>query len=760
MESESKARSALQRCPSRLPAIAGCAAISLLLAAASPILAQEQPEEAPPPSATVEVADQDPPELRGKPVVVESAGKREQEVHRLPDAIGLVDRETIARRVPTDLGDTLRGVPGVYIQRTAGGQASPFVRGMTGKQLLLLVDGVRFSNAAFRSGPNQYFGVIDPYFAERVEVVRGPYSVLYGSDALSGAVNVISRKPLLSETGVFRPAFLGQYASASRSSRGTVDAPFSLPGRLLGGYASASVGDHGNIVAGPGIGVQPFTSYRDWSGTAGLTWALSDNWSFDFRGMHRAQTDLYRTDRMSTVVANPGALPLDGSGNPRGVEDLQLFPAQTDSLALATLRHRSTGVMELLQIGLSWHRVDEEFHRIQRNSTTRREQFFTDTTIGVQAMTVLNFGPLSKVTAGFDFYHDDIDAGRTDVDINTGVATPNNGRAQFPGGSEYTSMGIYVQDEILLAGGAIEIRPGLRASFYQAKANVSEFSPTLPDVNESFGDLTGALAMVWHATDWLSPNLSIGRGFRAPNLDDLAASKNTGNGDEIPNPNLDPEVLWGIQAGTKIQVDNYDPNWDAPYRFRAEAFIFGHWMEDAVLRRPVVFNGNNVFQLENAGRARIWGWEIGFSWYPGAELDAMGIDSSIFDNGHGLVSVHGSATWNHGDDLTANEPFPRIQPFIGTLGVRYETEDWYIEPSVEYWARSDRQSPNNANDPRFAQPWTPGFTLFHVEAGWKWGEHVTTKLAVNNIGNKTYQTQGNGVFGSGTDARVSMEVRW
>lgn len=750
--------------PHRAPLLTAALAVFI----ATGLAAQDAPKpdpQTPAQPANGQPAPADPPavpELRGDPIVVESASKREQELHRAPDAIGVVSREDIERKIPEDLGDAMRGQPGVYTQRTAAGQASPFIRGMTGKQVLLLVDGIRFSNAAFRSGPNQYFASLDPMFAERIEIIRGPYSVLYGSDALGGAVNVITRRPRLRDDAAFNPGLIGQSSSANRGRRGTFDLPFSLGGGEIGGYGSMSYGEYGNLMGGPSIGEQPFTSYRDLSGNGGLTWKLDSDWQADFRFAHNAKSNLFRTDRISPLVANPSLLPVDGvTGQPVGIDLVQQFPSQEDTFSSLNFHHTGSGTLASLDFDFSYHRVNEEFHRITRGSpNTRREQFFVDTTYGFTATAVLDFGSTHRITTGIDLYHDEIESGRTDRDLTTNALTPNHARAQFPDSSSYTTFGIYAQDEILLFDGALELRPGFRASLYQAEAAVSSFAATLPDVDKSFSDITGALAMVWHANDWLSPSVSIGRGFRAPNLDDLAANKNTGNGDEIPNPGLEPEVLYGAQAGAKILFENSNPDSVAPWHFRAEGFLFGHWMEDAVLRRTVSFGGNTVNQLYNGGRARIWGWEANASWYFRDDLEALGVNLDGVVGRHQTLALNGSATWNHGDDLTARVPFPRIQPFIGTLGLRLESRNWWIEPSVEVWSRADRVNPGNAGDVRFQSPWTPGFTLYHLSAGWRFGEHVTARLAVNNLGNRSYQVQGSGVFGSGTDARLSVEVRW
>lgn len=90
------------------------------------------------------------------------------------------------------LGHALNGAAGVMVQQSASGQVSPFMRGLTGYHVLNLIDGVRFNNAVFRSGPNQYLAFVDPGQADRVEAMLGPASSQYGSDALGGAIQLLT----------------------------------------------------------------------------------------------------------------------------------------------------------------------------------------------------------------------------------------------------------------------------------------------------------------------------------------------------------------------------------------------------------------------------------------------------------------------------------------------------------------------------------------------------------------------------------------
>ena len=112
----------------------------------------------------------------------------------MPYSSDSLDGETLrTRKAVRTLPEALREVPGVMVQKTGYGQGAPFIRGFTSQRTLLLIDGIRLNNAVFREGPNQYWNTVDPFTIDRLEVVKGPSSVLYGSDAIGGTVNVITR---------------------------------------------------------------------------------------------------------------------------------------------------------------------------------------------------------------------------------------------------------------------------------------------------------------------------------------------------------------------------------------------------------------------------------------------------------------------------------------------------------------------------------------------------------------------------------------
>jgi len=144
-----------------------------------------------------------------------------QSLFDTPGSLSVRTHEEITERQATDMFQALQNEVGVLLQSTAAGQASPFIRGLTGQQVLILVDGIRLNNSIFRRGPNQYFNTIDPGMVDHIEVLRGQGSVLWGSDAIGGAINIVTRGSD-SHRGMYHEDYMQpeftQYYNTSNSS--------------------------------------------------------------------------------------------------------------------------------------------------------------------------------------------------------------------------------------------------------------------------------------------------------------------------------------------------------------------------------------------------------------------------------------------------------------------------------------------------------------------------------------------------------------
>jgi outer membrane receptor protein involved in Fe transport len=670
------------------------------------------------------------------------------------DAVTTLNRRQIEERGSGQMPDLLEGATGVYGQHTAHGQGSPFIRGMTGKQILMLVDGVRFNNSTFRFGPNQYYSSIDPFSIDRIEVIRGPSSVLYGSDALGGVINVIMRKPVLDAPLDYTFGGRGRFESASMCKQ------LGLFGEVgasnFGALLSATYADVDELVGGASIGRMPATAYEEWG--------VHGSMGYDF-GAHRLtlsyqhfqQNDLERTDSVSPVVANPSLIP----GGPSNLR--RRFVFQIDDLAILRWQLQTDSVLEELSADISYHKQQETVERITSGSpNTLRDANYNVHTMGGRIQAILNFHKLARLTVGTELYHDIVHTRSVDINRTTGEQTNHHGRIQFPDWSSYTTFGLYAQNETSLIDDRLQFRYGVRYSLYRALADLEDLEAGLPGLNEGFSDITGALAIVGKPTNCMSLTLNLARGFRAPNLDDLAAALGTGRGEQIPNPELDPETQYTADIGAKAWLATVDPDSAAPYEMMGSVNFFFHYLEDLMVSVPTTFNSEDVVQIRNAGRARIFGVEAEFGFYLSQVLDWVGLPSShLFFEGDAL-GVHANFTYTRGDDLKNEVPVHRIPPVFSEVSVRYSAMrgQVYIEPYMTIVGRQDQYAPAALGDVRFTPHDAPGYVLLGLRTGWYPSRHVKLNLNIQNIGNRSYHPMGSGTFGSGTNVVLTGELRW
>ncbi|MEX1364045.1 MAG: Plug domain-containing protein, partial [Nannocystaceae bacterium] len=205
--------------------------------------AETEPESEPEPEPEPE------PEQGTRTVRVGSRRPASSEPGR---ASSVVTRQDLEERLPRSAPDALRGEPGVYVQQTAHGQGSPYLRGLTGQQTVMFFDGVRVNNSTFRQGPNQYFFTIDARTIQRLEVVRGSASTRHGSDALGGALLSTPVEPTMTvgrRPWTVHPRVITRFTTADGELGGRGQLDLSYRGKL-GILVGAGYRDIGQLRAG------------------------------------------------------------------------------------------------------------------------------------------------------------------------------------------------------------------------------------------------------------------------------------------------------------------------------------------------------------------------------------------------------------------------------------------------------------------------------------------------------------------------------
>ena len=293
-------------------------AVALTLGAPSVARAQEPPPAPPaePDSKAEEPADDTP--VTRLPEVVVTPTRTARDPFDTAAAVRALDADVaLEKRGARTIAEALGQLPGVGVQKTAQGQGTVFLRGLTGYHTLLLFDGVRLNNSIFRSGPNEYLALVDPYQLDRMEIVDGPGSVLYGSDAVGGSVNLITRRIEQGEKAGWRRRLLWRFDSADQSN--TVRAEFEAwDSQGLGVRVGGTWRDFDTLEGGRHVGTQPRTDFDALGADAAIEYAFDKNVMLRATVFHSDLDDVWRTHKTvfgvswhGTTVGNELARVLD-----------------------------------------------------------------------------------------------------------------------------------------------------------------------------------------------------------------------------------------------------------------------------------------------------------------------------------------------------------------------------------------------------------------------------------------------------------------
>ena len=650
--------------------------------------------------------------------VVVTASRIEETVFEAPQAVSTVKREDIIKRNYRTTPEALVYEPGVMVQKTAHGQGSPFVRGLTGKHVLILVDGVRLNNSTFRFGPNQYLATIDPATIDRIEVVRGPGSVLYGSDALGGVINIITRKRRdFSQESAHQAGVNLVYGSADNER--TIRADAEGNSESLGYWLGGGYRDFDDLEGGGDIGAQPYTGYNEQHANATFSYQPKKKRRLDFIVQYTRQNEVPRTDKF--VYSN----------------ERQIFDPQARTfLSLQWDDSYKSMLTDRLKVSVNYQLLHEVMERQKLTSTTVKnyeDKVFT-TSLLLQADKVL--GDKHLLSYGLDYYSDDVQSTR--VDTVDGV--PTEERSNFPDGSKYFMGGLYLQDVYFLSETST-ITVGARYSLSRAQTTLEGFG----DFDQTYDDTTASLRWSGEIQKDFRLFAGIAQGFRAPNLDDIAVLKSTNEGVDVPSPDLKSEKSINYELGMKLNGA----------RWQGTLVTFYSVFTDLIDRRPGTYlgldfiddNGNgiqdpdeeNVVQKFNVGDAYIYG----------VEADGSVLLSEVF-------SVFGNASWLYGQNQTDDEPLSRIPPARLVLGGRWEEpgSPWWLEPLVEFNAKQGRLSSRDISDPRIPDSGSPGYALINLRGGWG-DSNQRIDVAFNNIADQEYVVHGSGLYGAGREIKVS-----
>lgn len=739
--------------------------------------------------------------VRGEEKVTElaqitvTATRTQKSAYDVAGAVSFVTEEELWRRQPFGAIDALFDEVGIITQRTTNGQGSPTIRSFTGYHTLLLIDGVRLNNSTFRSGPNQYFNTLNGNDLGRIEIVRGPNSVLYGNSALGGVIAAYSTSPRReSSSAEIHPRLFARWGSVSGDRTGgisveggwkTIDFRLSLARSVLGDvqpgkgrdihikgrkFILTSEDDETRLpkpkdkITSYGhtyevtrlYDAESPTNYTESSGSALIDWRRRENETLRFAYQGLRQRVSSRWDKVA-------------SG-----EEFSQITFDPQERHLAYLNYRVAAPLrgiESLRTTLSFHRQKEGSSQLKVGSapstTTRIED--TVDTFGVGGLASSLLGERYRLTYGFDLYSDRI--------VSKQLLPKASPWGRYPDGSTAWDVSGFVQGEAMLTKKTL-LTLGANATYYSINTDLSLRDPSFGKLQKAGSATTGVASLSHELLPGLRAYGSVGQGFRAPSLDDLAAVQVTNQGINAPSPDVEPEKSLNLEAGIK---------WSHP-RFGGNLTVYQNSLEGLMVTRPVesVYGSSlpklyqdlkahypqlTITVLDNLDRARVRGVELDVYVVPMERVTLYALGSAMRGD---VLELDGKAP-DPAKPWEAN--IRREMPPNGTVGVRWEPARFWMEGFVRGMAKASRLSAADINDPRI-----PGYTRKPEEVAWEgrnainagtpgWftvnlrgGTQIadTTRLAValENALNRRYRIHTSGVDAPGRNIVVSLESRF
>lgn len=687
------------------------------------------------------------------PVVV-TATRRETLSDSVPATITVERGPSLERRVLADDADLFHDEPDVVVSRDLRrfGATRVNIRGIEDSRVVQLVDGVRIADFHDGGGPSNFtmsasLGV-SPAFLKQVEVLRGPASSLYGSDALGGVVGYLTldADDLLEDGatrgGRYRLSFNGANKSLGNALLGA------WRGRevsLLLGYSNTSAeafDNRGNVGgASPRRSRPNPQNVDDRAALAKLEWRPTPEHRVGVTLEGRVQkgdTEVLRLN--STLPKVTHANGKDRSERGRLSVEWEHRPAQgfyhrmlarvhsqrTDTDNRNTQRRSNTGATCSAARGFGNQcAVDQRFEFTQ-----------SSVGLGLQFESLLDRGALPHYfTYGVDLTRVESSSLRDATVHNLTTATHSKSLAgdafplrDFPDG-QTDSVGVFIEDEIALADEKVILTPSLRYDWRRLEPQVDVLAARVLMANgrraaeQTDAAFSPKLAALWKLTPTVSVYGQIVKGFRAPNYEEVNGSfRNSVQRYGIsPNPDLKPETSTGYEIGLKLNTGALRSQlalFDNRYRDFIEQVRLGCPQDPDCIPDLAA-----TFMSRNLSKVRIYGAELRTQWNfrPGWRLSA-------------------GMAWAHGTDEGANAPLNSVEPARMTLSLLRDAGQWGAQAHLRAAARKsrvdDRESATVATEERWFR--TPGYAVVDVAAWWYLAPRARLQVGVSNLFNQTY----------------------
>jgi outer membrane receptor protein involved in Fe transport len=640
--------------------------------------------------------------------VVLTAQRQPQKKILVPFSVNSLHQSEIDEYQFRSTPEAMMAMNGVFVQKTNHGGGSPFVRGLTGNQVLLLTDGIRLNNSLFRYGPNQYLNTIDVYTIQRIEVAKGTGSVQYGTDAIGAVINLITHQPVFStDKNLISGRAIAKYMSGDMEKTGRAEASYSgKKVAFLGGISKRNFGD---IIGGDTTGKQSPSGY--------------DEWAFDLKASFLLLKNVQLT--MAHQFVQQKHVPVYHKVQLENYSLNEMDPQQR-LLSYARLNWKGkSALLKETEITFSFQQGIEGRNSLKNGSTVLRKERDKINTAGFTTDFLSVFNKKWTANSGIEIYTDHVGSMREDIDLSSNTKLAKRGL--YPNNSEYGNYSLYSLHHWQLGKWIVD--GGLR--FNSFKISISD--STLGRINITPSALVANAALLYKIAEKKSVYISFSSGYRAPNIDDMGSLGIVDFRYELPTYKLEPEKSQHTELGYKFQSRKISGTFSAYYMHLSNLIT-------RVRLAGEIINGYPVYQKENTEAAFIKGFEA---------------ENTFIIGKH--IYLNSGISYTYGQSLTRKEPLRRIPPFNGRFAGTYRLQKWYVTSEWMFASKQTRLAQGDIEDNRIGINGTAGWEVFNFYGGYQLPA-VHFNMGLQNLFNKDYRTHGSGINGVGRSIWVAVKV--
>lgn len=697
--------------------------------------------------------------------VTVSANKWEQKRTEVPNKIVSINARQVAFSNPQTAADLLDETGEVFIQKSQMGGGSPMIRGFAANRVLLVVDGVRMNNAIYRSGNLQNVISLDANSLESAEVIFGPGSIIYGSDALGGVMDFHTPKPALSfDENRWSGGAMIRYATANNEKTGHLH--FNYGSRKFAAYTGFTWNDFEDLRMGSighdsyalqqyvethngidkvldnnDLNKQIGSAYNQMNLLQKFRYRPNDNYEINYAFHFSNTSDVPRYDRLIQTK----------NEQPKYAE-WYYGPQKWMMHRLALQLNRPKRFYNTAKITASYQQIEESRNDRKLNNSNLRSRTEEVDVYALNLDLDKKLGQNTNLFYGLDMIYNRVESEGFSEDIVSREKSIVASR--YPdGGTDYTTAAAYAQIKNNLKA-KWTLLGGVRYSIVSLTSKLIDntfYQFPFSEIKLNTAALNGSLGIVFRPNDQWQINGNIASGFRAPNLDDIGKVFDSEPGNVIvPNADLKPEYAYNFELGISKNFGERD--------IRADLALFYTLLDQAMVRRDFTFNGNdsiiydgemsNVQALVNTGSASLYG-------------ASATINAHLF----GDFSFRSSLSYTKGED-DENLPLRHVSPLFGKSALIFKKNKFRSELYVEYNGEITHEdlAPGEKNKTYMyatnadGKPYAPAWVTLNARASYQITNCLQANAGIENILDARYRPYSSGIAAAGRNLFITLRA--